>query len=106
MIKNSSFRIASKMKFTSVFFLSIFLSFSSLNSSFLFAQDTESVDNSIVQNGESIFKGNCTVCHAINDVVIGPALRDVHERRSEEWLYAFIRNSQKVIQSGDESEPF
>ena len=102
MIKISTSRIASKMKFTSVIFLSIFLSFSHLNSYQLFAQDSDPVDNSVVSNGEKIFKGNCTVCHAINDVVIGPALRDVHERRSEEWLYAFIRNSQKVIQSGDE----
>jgi len=102
MIKISTSRIASKMKFTSVIFLSIFLSFSHLNSYQVFAQDSDPVDNSVVSNGEKIFKGNCTVCHAINDVVIGPALRDVHERRSEEWLYAFIRNSQKVIQSGDE----
>ena len=55
-----------------------------------------------MNSGESLFKGNCTVCHAINEVVIGPALRDVHERQSEEWIYAFIKNSQKVIKSGDE----
>ena len=80
--------------------LSLFLSFSfNLN-----AQDDSnpSFDPSIVKNGESLFKGNCTVCHAINEVVIGPALRDVHERQSEEWIYAFIKNSQKVIKSGDE----
>ena len=80
--------------------LFLFLSFSfDLN-----AQDdsSPSFDPSIVKNGESLFKGNCTVCHAINEVVIGPALRDVHERQSEEWIYAFIKNSQKVIKSGDE----
>ena len=67
------------------------------------AQEEQEVtfDQNIVSSGESLFKGNCTVCHAINEVVIGPALRDVHERQSEEWLYAFIKNSQKVIKSGD-----
>ena len=90
-------------KFSQIFgtiVLSLFLSFS-LN---LNAQDDSnpSFDPSIVKNGESLFKGNCTVCHAINEVVIGPALRDVHERQSEEWIYAFIKNSQKVIKSGDE----
>lgn len=65
-------------------------------------QQEQSFDQNIVSNGESLFKGNCTVCHAINDVLIGPALRDVHERQSEEWIYAFIKNSQKVIKSGDE----
>ena len=90
-------------KFSQIFgtiFLSLFFSFSfDLN-----AQDdnSPSFDPSIVKNGESLFKGNCTVCHAINEVVIGPALRDVHERQSEEWIYAFIKNSQKVIKSGDE----
>ena len=68
------------------------------------AQDDQSqnYDPSIVKNGENLFKGNCTVCHAIDEVIIGPALRDVHERQSEEWIYAFIKNSQKVIKSGDE----
>tara|TARA_Y100001936_G_scaffold69119_1_gene68108 strand:+ start:2467 stop:3750 length:1284 start_codon:yes stop_codon:yes gene_type:complete len=87
-------------QFFGTIFLSFFLSFSfDLN-----AQDdsSPSFDPSIVKNGESLFKGNCTVCHAINEVVIGPALRDVHERQSEEWIYAFIKNSQKVIKSGDE----
>lgn len=90
-------------KFSQIFgtvFLSLFLSFTfDIN-----AQDdsSPSFDPSVVKNGESLFKGNCTVCHAINEVVIGPALRDVHERQSEEWIYAFIKNSQKVIKSGDE----
>ena len=97
-----------KLSLKSVFFRPFFgLAFLSLfftNSFNLFAQDEEkpTFDESIVSSGESLFKGNCTVCHAINEVVIGPALRDVHERQSEEWIYAFIKNSQKVIKSGDE----
>ena len=90
-------------KFSQIFgtiVLSLFLSFSfDLNAQ---GDSSPSFDPSIVKNGESLFKGNCTVCHAINEVVIGPALRDVHERQSEEWIYAFIKNSQKVIKSGDE----
>ncbi|MFL2996879.1 MAG: c-type cytochrome [Cytophagales bacterium] len=80
--------------------LSLFLSFSHIS----LAQNDESpsFDESIVKNGESLFKGNCTVCHAIDEVIIGPALRDIHERRNQEWIYAFIKNSQKVIKSGDE----
>ncbi len=87
-------------QFFGIISLSLFL----FSSSLLHAQNEEenSFDPSIVKNGESLFKGNCTVCHAINDVINGPALRDVHERQSEEWIYAFIKNSQKVIKSGDE----
>ena len=80
--------------------LSLFLSLSTK----IYAQEdlNDTFDESIVKNGESLFKGNCTVCHAIDEVIIGPALRDIHERKSEEWIYAFIKNSQKVIKSGDE----
>ena len=80
--------------------LSLFLSLSTK----IYAQEepNDPFDESIVKNGESLFKGNCTVCHAIDEVIIGPALRDIHERKSEEWIYAFIKNSQKVIKSGDE----
>jgi len=97
-----------KLSLKSVFFRPlfglVFLSLFLTNFYNLFGQDEEkpTFDESIVSSGESLFKGNCTVCHAINEVVIGPALRDVHERQSEEWIYAFIKNSQKVIKSGDE----
>ncbi|MAQ21962.1 MAG: cytochrome C [Flammeovirgaceae bacterium] len=80
--------------------LSLFLSISHI--SLAQNDDSPSFDESVVKNGESLFKGNCTVCHAIDEVIIGPALRDVHERRDQEWIYAFIKNSQKVIKSGDE----
>ena len=94
-LKSVLFRPLFGLIFLSLFFTSFFN---------LYAQDEEkpTFDESVVSSGESLFKGNCTVCHAINEVVIGPALRDVHERQSEEWIYAFIKNSQKVIKSGDE----
>ncbi len=59
-------------------------------------------DAAIVSQGESLYNNNCTVCHAINQVVVGPALKNVHERRELPWLINFIKNSQKVIQGGDE----
>ncbi len=51
--------------------------------------------------GEKIFKANCTACHAINDKIVGPALKDVHKRRNPEWLLKWIKNSQALIKSGD-----
>ena len=58
-------------------------------------------NQALVSQGEALFKGNCTVCHQINEKVIGPPLRDVHKRQPISWVKAFIKNSQKVIQSGD-----
>jgi mono/diheme cytochrome c family protein len=51
--------------------------------------------------GEQLYKANCTACHAINEKVVGPALKDVHKRRESAWLIKWIKNSQKLIASGD-----
>lgn len=51
--------------------------------------------------GKEIFESQCTSCHAIHDRSIGPALKDVSTRRDEAWLIKWIRNSDKVIKSGD-----
>ena len=91
-------------------YFSIVLSFL-LSTLILYAQETDSTsteeassseDASLIEAGASLFKGNCTVCHQINEKLIGPALRDVHKRQSVVWIKAFIRNSQQVIESGDE----
>ena len=59
-------------------------------------------DEATISQGASIFNNNCTVCHAIGQQVVGPALKNVHERRELPWLINFIQNSQKVIQGGDD----
>lgn len=57
------------------------------------------------QDGEKIFKANCASCHRVDDKkMTGPGLQGVFDRvpePQEEWLKAWIRNSQKVIASGD-----
>lgn len=53
------------------------------------------------QTGQTLFENNCKTCHAIDKVVVGPALRGVDKRRPKEWIYSFVNNSQKVIQSKD-----
>lgn len=54
-----------------------------------------------VAAGQQIWDANCVACHAINDKVVGPALKDVTKRRSQDWLIKWIRNSQAMIKSGD-----
>src|SRR6478735_7713874 len=53
------------------------------------------------KNGMIIFNNNCTVCHAIHHENIGPALASISKKKTKEWLFEFIRNSQRVIISGD-----
>ena len=56
----------------------------------------------MVKNGESLFKGNCAVCHAINEVVIGLALRLFMKGSQKSGFMPLLENSQRVIKSGDE----
>ncbi|WP_299823150.1 c-type cytochrome [uncultured Pontibacter sp.] len=51
--------------------------------------------------GKAIFDGNCAACHSMDADVVGPALKDAHKRRGDEWLTKFIKNSQELVQSGD-----
>ena len=51
--------------------------------------------------GESLYKANCTSCHAIDRKVIGPALKDVIEAEDEAWMIKWIKNSQSLVKAGD-----
>lgn len=53
-------------------------------------------DKPNAENGKKLYEANnCGSCHALDKKVVGPALRGVHTRRSEEWLVQWIRNNEK-----------
>jgi cytochrome c2 len=59
------------------------------------------------QDGASLFKKNCAVCHTTTDQKLtGPGLKGVFDRvpktpTADAWLTAWILNNEKVIKSGD-----
>ena len=55
-----------------------------------------------VAAGDALFKSNCVQCHAVNEIVVGPALAGLTKRRPVSWLIPWIQNSSKVVASGDE----
>ena len=59
-------------------------------------------DAAAIQAGDALFKANCTQCHAINEQVVGPALGGISKRRPITWIIPWIKNSSKVVASGDE----
>jgi len=69
--------------------LIFFLSFASLK-----AQELD---------GAKLYRSNCSSCHAIEDRLTGPPLKGARDRAPKEdgWIYKWVKNSQKVIQSGD-----
>jgi mono/diheme cytochrome c family protein len=69
--------------------LGFFASFVSVN-----AQD--------LAEGEQIYKNNCSTCHAVTDeVVVGPGLKGILQRRTIDWIIPWVKNPQAVIASGD-----
>jgi len=55
-------------------------------------------------NGEKIFKQYCTSCHKpapFDQKLVGPPLKDVEKKMSEDWLMKWIRNNAALRASGD-----
>jgi len=50
----------------------------------------EVADETTISEGKEIFDTKCTVCHKIEEKVIGPALKGVTTRRSDEWIIKMI----------------
>ena len=73
-------------------FLSGLVLLSLLSTSQLYAQD-----------GEKLFKANCSSCHKVDQNMTGPALKGVEERWAgkEELLYLWIKNPTAAIETGD-----
>ncbi len=73
----------------------------SLVSFSLRAQDIPE-DAASITAGSVLFSGNCKSCHKIHSESVGPALAGVYDRApSIDWLKGWIKNSSKVIASGD-----
>ena len=81
-----------------IFLAAVFLSLSTLN---LKAQEIPS-DQTVIDAGQTIFQQNCAVCHRVKERLIGPSLEGVYDRRDIDWILSFVKNSQKVISSGDQ----
>jgi len=61
-----------------------------------------STDDALITQGQKVFKANCSACHSIGaNKVVGPGLQGINDKRSEEWLLKWIKNSPELIASGD-----
>ncbi len=66
----------------------------------LFASNTVFAQDAA--EGETLFKNNCAACHNTNDeVLVGPGLKGISERRPIDWIIKWVHNPQSVIASGD-----
>lgn len=86
----------SRLTKTLVRSLAFFLVF--LVSSSAFSQD---IDEARQKEGKKLFKSLCASCHKLDKKLVGPALAGVEEKRTNEWLKAWIKNNAELRASGD-----
>ena len=60
------------------------------------------------QEGEAIFKANCTACHKIDKKLVGPALQGARARwaertGSDDAIIAWVKNSQGYMKSANDA---
>lgn len=76
---------------------------SKITKTFLLLSFLLGINNIQAQDGETLFKQNCTACHTVGGGrLVGPDLQGITQKRSEDWLIKFIKSSQTLIKSGDE----
>jgi cytochrome c551/c552 len=54
-----------------------------------------------LDEGKNIFTTRCMACHKIDKDFAGPALANVDQRHTTDWIIKFVHSSQTVIKSGD-----
>jgi mono/diheme cytochrome c family protein len=59
------------------------------------------IDTPQQQKGQVLFMDNCASCHtATNEVLVGPGLKGVTQRKTIDWIVKWVHNSQKMIANG------
>lgn len=60
-------------------------------------------DNVVIspEKGKTIFTSRCTSCHNVNAQVVGPALANVDQRRTVDWIVNFVHSPKSLIQKND-----
>ncbi len=65
---------------------------------------SEEPDEDLVIRGRDIYEMKCEMCHNMEGRMVGPALGDVLERRSAEFVMNFILNPQGMTRNHPEGQ--
>jgi nitrate reductase gamma subunit len=61
------------------------------------------INTASAESGDVIFKQNCAACHKLSSKhTVAPGLAGLADRREKEWLMKWIKNSNDLIDVGDE----
>jgi cytochrome c551/c552 len=58
------------------------------------------VDEALATRGKAVWnKNGCSGCHGIGKKMAGPDLANISERRSQEWLHQWMKNTKQMLES-------
>jgi cytochrome c551/c552 len=55
-------------------------------------------------NGKKLFMANCTACHQLDNKLIGPPLKGIGEKRSEEYIYNMVTNPTEWVKTNADAK--
>ncbi|OGU35994.1 MAG: hypothetical protein A2068_13390 [Ignavibacteria bacterium GWB2_35_6b] len=67
-------------------------------------QISADIDKIMAESGKKIFDAKCVQCHKMDERYTGPALRDVTQRRSPEYVMNMVLNPQEMTQKHPEAK--
>ncbi len=59
------------------------------------------VDPALAAKGKGLFQTHCAACHKLEGKLVGPGLGNVSDKRSKEWLHAWIKDNAALRSTGD-----
>src|SRR5438552_17512200 len=59
--------------------------------------------NTSIEDSKSIFTTRCTSCHNVNAQLVGPALANVNQRHTVDWIISFVRSPKTLIEKNDKA---
>lgn len=64
----------------------------------------EKINLDLVKKGEAIFSTKCASCHKLDERYVGPAQRDVWERRTPEYILNMMLNPEEMYKRHPEAK--
>lgn len=64
----------------------------------------EKINLDLVKKGEAIFTTKCASCHKLDERYVGPAQRDVWERRTPEYILNMMLNPEEMYKRHPEAK--
>lgn len=58
---------------------------------------TDAKDVKLVESGSELFENYCSACHKLDKRYVGPALENILDRRTPEWVMNMILNPEVMV---------